>query len=86
MLLLLKIDIPYMDRVSGAQYLNKIDLKDAYHRLQIKEGDEWKTAFRTCCGMNFWQFLSVSQTLLLPFRLISTKLFTVLSTIVALST
>lgn len=39
-----------MDRVSGAQYFSKIDLKDAYHRLRIKEGDEWKTAFRTRYG------------------------------------
>ena len=39
-----------MDRVSGAQYFSKIDLKDAYHKLRIKEGDEWKTAFRTRYG------------------------------------
>jgi hypothetical protein len=25
-------------------------LKDAYHRLRIKKGDEWKTAFRTKYG------------------------------------
>ena len=36
-----------MDRVTGATYLSKIDLKDAYHRIHIKVGDEWKTAFRT---------------------------------------
>ena len=36
-----------MDRVNGAKYFSKIDLKDAYHRIRIKEGDEWKTAFRT---------------------------------------
>jgi hypothetical protein len=39
-----------MDRVSGAQYFSKIDLKDAYYRLRIKAGDEWKTAFRTRYG------------------------------------
>jgi len=39
-----------MDRVTGAQYFSKIDLKDAYHRLRIKAGDEWKTAFRTRYG------------------------------------
>ena len=39
-----------MDRVTGAQYFSKIDLKDAYYRLRIKAGDEWKTAFRTRYG------------------------------------
>jgi len=26
---------------------SKIDLKDAYYRIQIQKGDEWKIAFRT---------------------------------------
>jgi hypothetical protein len=39
-----------MDRVTRAQYFSKIDLKDAYYRLRIKVGDEWKTAFRTRYG------------------------------------
>lgn len=39
-----------LDRLSGARYYTTIDLKDAYHRLRIKSGDEWKTAFRTRYG------------------------------------
>jgi hypothetical protein len=39
-----------MDRVSGATCFSKIDLKDAYYRIRIKPGDEWKTAFRTRYG------------------------------------
>jgi RNase H-like domain found in reverse transcriptase/Reverse transcriptase (RNA-dependent DNA polymerase)/Integrase zinc binding domain/Chromo (CHRromatin Organisation MOdifier) domain/Integrase core domain len=39
-----------MDRVNGAQWFSKIDLKDAYHRIRIQPGDEWKTAFRTRYG------------------------------------
>jgi hypothetical protein len=46
-----------MDRVQGAQYFSKIDLKDAYYRLRIKPGDEWKTAFRTRYG--HYEFLVV---------------------------
>ena len=46
-----------MDRVTGAQYFSKIDLKDAYYRLRIKPGDEWKTAFRTRYG--HYEFLVV---------------------------
>ena len=39
-----------LDRLVGAKKFTKLDLKDAYHRLRIKEGDEWKTAFRTRYG------------------------------------
>lgn len=39
-----------MDRLVNAQYFTKLDLRDAYHRIRIKRGDEWKTAFRTRYG------------------------------------
>jgi len=35
------------DRVQGAQWFTKMDLKNGFHLIQIREGDEWKTAFRT---------------------------------------
>jgi transposase InsO family protein len=50
-----------MDRVTGAKYFSKIDLKDAYYRLRIKAGDEWKTAFRTRYG--HYEFLVVPMGL-----------------------
>ena len=47
--------LPNMDelkeRVQGAKYFNKIDLKNCYHLIRIKEGDEWKTAFRCRYGL-----------------------------------
>jgi transposase InsO family protein len=39
-----------MDRLRRAQVFTKLDLKDAYHRIRIRSGDEWKTAFRTRYG------------------------------------
>ena len=40
-----------LDRLAGAQWFTTLDLKDAYWLLRIKEGDEWKTAFRTRYGL-----------------------------------
>ena len=39
-----------LDRLVGASVFTKLDLKDTYHYLRIKQGDEWKTAFRTRYG------------------------------------
>uniref|UniRef100_A0A8C7WW06 Gypsy retrotransposon integrase-like protein 1 n=1 Tax=Oryzias sinensis TaxID=183150 RepID=A0A8C7WW06_9TELE len=38
------------DSVQGAQIFSKLDLRNAYHLVRIKEGDEWKTAFNTPLG------------------------------------
>ena len=39
-----------LDRLSGAKYFSNLDIKEAYYRVRIREGDEWKTAFRTRYG------------------------------------
>jgi hypothetical protein len=39
-----------LDRLSRARIFTKIDVRDAYHRIRIRRGDEWKTAFRTRYG------------------------------------
>jgi hypothetical protein len=40
-----------LDLLANATIYTKLDIKDAYHNLQIAKGDEWKTAFRTRCGL-----------------------------------
>ena len=48
--------IPEMlDRVHQAKVFTKIDLRNAYHRMRVKEGEEWKTAFRCREGHSEYQ-------------------------------
>ncbi|RFU77263.1 reverse transcriptase domain [Trichoderma arundinaceum] len=39
------------DRLTKAQWFTALDLKGAYNLIRIKEGHEWKTAFRTRYGL-----------------------------------
>ena len=39
-----------IEKVKGAKYFTKLDLRLAYNLIRIKEGDEYKTAFRTKYG------------------------------------
>jgi len=39
-----------LDRVRGARIFTKLDLRNAYHLIRIKEGDEYKTALQTRYG------------------------------------
>lgn len=47
--------LPNMDelreRVRGSTWFTKLDLKNGYHLVRIKKGDEWKTAFRCRYGL-----------------------------------
>ena len=39
-----------IEQVGKAQYFTAIDLRSAFHRIRVKEGDEWKTVFWTRLG------------------------------------
>lgn len=39
-----------LDRLRSAKIFTKLDLRGAYNLVRIKNGDEWKTAFRTRYG------------------------------------
>jgi hypothetical protein len=56
-----------INRLTGAKIYIKLDFRDAYHRIRIKFGDEWKTAFRTRYGhyeymVMFFGFTNVPAT------------------------
>jgi len=40
--------------LSKARWFTKLDVISAFHKIRIKEGDEWKTAFRTRYGLFEW--------------------------------
>ena len=40
-----------MDKVQGAKYFTKLDVQCGYNNVQIKDGDQWKAAFKTNRGL-----------------------------------
>lgn len=50
--------------LQGARVFTKLDLRNAYHLVRIREGDEWKTAFNTPTG--HFEYRSCPSGLLMP--------------------
>ncbi|XP_047241719.1 uncharacterized protein LOC124880547 [Girardinichthys multiradiatus] len=52
--------------VHGATIFTKLDLRNAYHLVRIRQGDEWKTPFKTPLGHKTWYYKKAREMSFCP--------------------
>ena len=58
--------IPHIDEtlrtIAATKYISKMNVIFAFHRIRVKDGDEWKTAFNTRFGLYEWLIIPFGLT------------------------